>query len=122
MKYERETNVILYDLGIMKPYMGYRYIIYAMQILDKDEDCITYVTKSLYVEIAHFFNTNIDCVERDIRRVIEKIWSYKDNKDMINKVFGYRHIYNKPTNAEFLWILYEYVKYNVDGVNKSRVM
>ena len=78
MKYERETNVILYDLGIMKPYMGYRYIIYAMQILDKDEDCINYVTKSLYVEIAHFFNTNIYCVERDMRRVIEKIWSCKD--------------------------------------------
>ena len=118
MKYERELYGILYDLGIIKPYMGCRYIIYSIQELDNDEDDIIYVTKSLYIDAARFFHTNIGCVERDIRRVIEKIWSCKDNKDLIKKVFGYRHIYNKPTNAQFLWMLYEYIKYNLNSAER----
>lgn len=112
MKYERGIYKILYDLGITKPYLGCKYLAQAMCLLNQDENCIMYVTKSLYIEIAFLFHTTPNCVERNIRTIADIIWSSEDNKDTINEVFGYRYISTKPTNTEFLWLLYEYIRYN----------
>lgn len=111
MKYEKEIYAILYNLGIIKPYIGCRYIACAMQVIDGYEKQTASLTKSLYIDVASLSNTSVYCVERDIRAIAEMIWALDDNKTIINDIFGCKYVYKRPTNKEFLWMLYEYVKY-----------
>ncbi len=106
---------ILHQLGIGKSYSGYNYIMYAMDLLFSDSDFLNCITKILYVEIASKYQTSSTCVERNIRKVIEIIWkNVSENEQMITCIFGVRHLKTKPTNKEFLELLYEYV--NSDNV------
>ena len=109
---ERFTiNSILHQLGIGKSYSGYKYILYAIQLIEQDESVLTGITKILYIDIAREFRTSDTCVERNIRKVIEVIWKRsKTNHFLILKIFGSKFCTNKPSNREFLELLYNYIK------------
>ena len=105
------TKSILHQLGIGKSYSGYNYILYALELIEQDESVLTGITKVLYIDIAREFHTSDTCVERNIRKVIEVIWKHSEtNKSLIIKIFGNKFGVNKPSNKDFLELLYEYVK------------
>ena len=105
------TKSILHKLGIGKSYSGYNYILYAVELIAEDESVLSIITKSLYIDIAKEFHTSDTCVERNIRKVIEVIWKKsKTNKTLILKIFGSQYEVYKPSNKEFLELLYEYIK------------
>ena len=105
------TKSILHQLGIGKSYSGYNYILYALELIEQDESVLTGITKVLYIDIAREFHTSDTCVERNIRKVIEVIWKHSEtNKSLIIKIFGNKSGVNKPSNKDFLELLYEYVK------------
>lgn len=113
------TKYILHELGIGKSYSGYDYILYGIDLILCDEDLLHCVTKVLYIDIAKEYNTNSSCVERNIRKAIEVIWKHtQENRELIVKIFGKRYLSLKPSNKEFLELLYEYVKqsYCVDNI------
>ena len=111
MENKISTRNVLHQLGIGKSYSGYDYILYAVNLIAKDENVLTGITKVLYIDIAKAFHTSDTCVERNIRKVIEVIWSQsKRNHSAILKIFGERFETTKPTNKEFLELLYEYIK------------
>jgi len=118
------TKSVLRQLGIGKSYSGYDYILYAIELIEQDESILTGITKILYIDIAREFHTSDTCVERNIRKVIEVIWKYSEtNNLLILKIFGSQFETNKPSNKEFLELLYEYVKshnllYNLLYVDK----
>ena len=102
---------ILHQLGIGKSYSGYDYILYAIELIEQNESVLTSITKILYIDIARKFHTSDTCVERNIRKVIEVIWKKsKTNKTLILKIFGSQYEVYKPSNKEFLELLYEYIK------------
>lgn len=102
---------ILHQLGIGKSYSGYDYILYAIELIAQDESVLTGITKILYLDIAREFYTSDTCVERNIRKVIEVIWKKSQtNKTLILKIFGRKFKKTKPSNKEFLELLYEYIK------------
>lgn len=105
------TKSVLHQLGIGKSYSGYDYILYAIELIGQDEGVLTGITKTLYIDIAKQYHTSDTCVERNIRKVIEIIWKRSEaNHLLIIKIFGSKFSVNKPSNKEFLELLYEYIK------------
>lgn len=102
---------LLHQLGICKNYSGFDYIIFAIKRIDYDKDYLCYITKSLYVDIAKEFATSYGCIEKNIRTVINKIWEDPNsNKEMTKQIFGEYYLYRKPSNREFLELLYDYAR------------
>ena len=111
MEYRLISRSVLHQLGIGKTYSGYDYILRSIELIMLNEDVLTNVTKILYIDIAKEFHTSQTCVERNIRKVIEVIWNHADkNSELIRKIFGKKHLEHKPSNKEFLELLYEYTK------------
>lgn len=126
MEYQVTVKGVLHHLGIGKSYSGYHYILYGMELIEKDEEALMNITKFLYIDIAKEFKTSHTCVERNIRKVIEVIWEHSDkNRKLILKIFGKQHLLQKPSNKAFLELLYEYIKANSlfeDLLNNSDMM
>lgn len=111
MEYRLITKSILHQLGIGKTYSGYDYILRSIELIMVNEDVLTNVTKILYIDVAKEYHTSQTCVERNIRKVIEVIWNHaNENSERIQRIFGEKHLEHKPSNKEFLELLYEYIK------------
>lgn len=103
---------ILNLLGANRVSLGYNYIIYGMEIILQDNKKSLASMKSLYVDIAKYYNTSLNCVEKNIRHIIKTIW-IPDNNKTITSIFGKTSEDKKPTNKEFFLYLYDYLsKYN----------
>lgn len=112
MKHKVTTKNILHQLGVSKRYIGYDYIIYGIELISEDESLMGDITKVLYIDIAKEYNTTYFCVERNIRYVIEKIWSNigDDNLVLLSSIFCDRYTNEKPSTKVFFELLYDYVK------------
>lgn len=111
MDYILTAKNVLHQLGIGKTYSGYDYILHGLNLILHDENLLNCVTKTLYIDISKEYHTSSTCVERNIRKVIEVIWKNdKENERSIVRIFGTRYLSTKPSNKEFLELLYEYVK------------
>jgi two-component system response regulator (stage 0 sporulation protein A) len=111
MEYKLITKSVLHQLGIGKNYSGYDYILRSIELIMHNEDVLTNVTKILYIDVAKEYHTSQTCVERNIRKVIEVIWKHSDENSLqIERIFGKKHLCRKPSNKEFLELLYEYIK------------
>lgn len=115
MKYKAYTVAILQKLGIQKMYKGCEYIISSISYMDKNEKFFAPVTKVLYVEIAKQYNTSSLCVEKNMRSVIKNIWARPENSELITKIFGPYNLSKRPSNMEFLVLLYNYLKFESSG-------
>lgn len=111
MEYKLITKSVLHQLGIGKSYSGYDYILDSIDLIMHNEDTLNNVTKVLYIDVAKEHHTSQTCVERNIRKVIEVIWNHaEENSALITKIFGNKFLLHKPSNKEFLELLYEYIK------------
>jgi len=115
MLYEDTTKSVLHQLGIGKSYKGYDYILCGIRLISQDESLLHCITKVLYIDIAKEHHTSGTCVEKNMRTIIEVIWrNTQENQQLILNIFGTRYASTKPSNKEFLELLYEYVKsYNI---------
>ena len=104
------TTQVLHRLGTYSNFQGFSYIVYAMGLIRKDKDYLCYVTKSLYIDIAKEFATTPICVEKNIRTIVNKIWEKTEtNRNYIVEIFGELYLKEKPSNTEFLELLYDYI-------------
>jgi len=111
MKHNVIIMKILSELGIRKKYKGIKYILTCIDYIERHENTFMPVTKILYVDVAKLHASSGDNVEQGIRRIIERIWDCKENSSLIYKIFHITYEDTRPTNTEFLWALYEYVKW-----------
>lgn len=107
MIYEKEACKLLWRLGVNNSYKGFRYTAYGAACAIHDPDVLTYLSKGLYIEIAHRYRTTVSCVERNIRTVIETIWEHGD-RNLLNQVFGFE-LEQRPRNAAFIDAIAHYV-------------
>ncbi|MBO4853897.1 MAG: sporulation transcription factor Spo0A [Oscillospiraceae bacterium] len=100
---ERQVTAIIHEIGVPAHIKGYQYLREAILIAVADMDVINAVTKVLYPEVAHRFDTTASRVERAIRHAIEVAWDRGD-LDTLQKYFGYtvNSAKGKPTNSEFI--------------------
>ncbi|MEG0826106.1 MAG: sporulation transcription factor Spo0A [Bacilli bacterium] len=94
---------ILHELGIPSHIKGYEYIRNAVGIIYQRPEMIGGITKELYPELAHKYDTTVSRVERAIRHAIEVSWN-RGNWDLMEDIFGHSVDIDKakPTNSEFV--------------------
>ena len=96
------TNLI-HEVGVPAHIKGYQYLREAIIMVVNDIDVINQITKSLYPQIAHKYNTTPSRVERAIRHAIEVAWG-RGQQEAVENIFGYTisAAKGKPTNSEFI--------------------
>lgn len=71
----RDIQKLVRSLGIGGNYQGYRYLLYALSLCLQNEDYLLSVSKLLYLEIAHTYQTSASSVERNLRTVVSVCWN-----------------------------------------------
>lgn len=107
MCYERQIKHTLRMMGIIKPSKGYLAMIPAVKLAMEEPSRLSYITKEIYVNVAHAQKTSPLCVERNIRTLIDLIWGREDH-EYLNKIFEIT-LEEKPTNKEFITALVNYL-------------
>ena len=104
----RDIQKLVRSLGIGGNYQGYRYLLYALSLCLQNEDYLLSVSKLLYPEIAHTYQTSASSVERNLRTVVSVCWE-RGNHPLLESI-SLCPLSSKPTIGEFLDILTEYLK------------
>ena len=102
---------LLLNIGFPQHVYGYKYIIYALELIDEKPDILHHITKELYPEIAKRFDSTPARVERGIRTALQITWHY-GNTPLLHTIFGHTIRPNKniPTNTQFLAGLYFFLQ------------
>lgn len=106
MNYERETASLLRRLGANNSYVGFCYIVYGITRAIQDPGLLTYISKGLNVEVAVRYDTSINCVERNIRTIINTIWMHGD-RALLEEVFGCK-MEKKRRSGDFITAVGKY--------------
>ena len=96
------VSEILHNLGIPSHIRGYKYIRDGITMMYNNET-ISLITKEIYPQIAHKYETTPSRVERAIRHAIEVSW-VRGDIGLMEELFGFSISCDKskPTNSEFL--------------------
>lgn len=105
-QHERQIQKLLRQLGINSSYLGFHYLSHGIQLVINDPLLLLHMCKGLYIDIASHFNTNIGCVERDIRTVKIRMIKYGD-EELIDEIFGNKKV--NLSNSEFIDLLCQYI-------------
>ena len=97
---ERRVRRELAKLGIPKKYLGEKYLVMALEMLEEEPTKLCCVSKMLYIDIASRFKTTPAAVERNIRTLATVVWE-KAERDQLWKLAG-RVLKRKQTNTEFI--------------------
>ena len=117
MKYENVISAVLRYLGVGQSYQGYEYVVDGIRLVLEDSDRLKYITKSLYPDIAKKYHTSWNCVERNIRTVIDVIWR-QDNEKYLLEIWGDR-AEEKPKNVQFFELMSSYIREISDSLTYS---
>ena len=101
-----EIKDLFETLGVTRRYIGYYFLLDAVEIVNRDETTLLKVGEYIYEPIAKKYNCNTATVERNIRTVILHIW--KNNKGQVEKIMGAKFA-TVPTVSEFIDNLAYYI-------------
>lgn len=116
-KIEKDTNYLLYRLGLTANYKGYFYVSCAIALCIEKEERLLLVTKWLYPEVAKRYGTNWKAVERSIRTASYIMW--RENRALLEELAG-RRLEGQPRTAQLLSILAAVVKREGPGAERSQ--
>jgi two-component system response regulator (stage 0 sporulation protein A) len=105
---DTKTEQLLRHLGIRKNYRGYYYTLDSLMVVKDDPVVLTSITKTLYPVIAKRYGRTAAAIEHGIRTVINLAWE-EGNRDLLQKLSGCQ-LLHRPSNAEFLAILADYMR------------
>lgn len=111
---EALVTEFIHELGVPAHIKGYQYIRTAIMMVVENMDMLNYITKQLYPDIAHAYNTTASRVERAIRHSIEVAWT-RGKPETMNEIFGYTiHTgKGKPTNSEFIAMVADRIRLQI---------
>lgn len=114
---EKKISECLRSVGISANLLGFEYIKSAVMIISGQDEPSRRITrrnivKKLYPQIADIHNSTPSRVERGIRHAIEKMYLLGD-VDSFDKILGFPSLEKgKLTNSEFIFALFEYLRYD----------
>ena len=97
--------MLLESFGLGNRYIGFHYIVMAIELIMEDEARLQAVNKEIYAVIADAYHCKYTSVERSIRVAIGRAWTI--NEQAMKEMAPYP-LLSKPTNAEFLELLSQY--------------
>lgn len=92
----------LWTLGVTANYTGFFHASYAIFLAAKQPDYLLLVTKWLYPDVAKRYQTTAKAVERNIRTVIDIIWTHHPE---CLKQISRQNLERKPTASQFISML-----------------
>lgn len=106
-----EIGELLEQLGLSRKEKGFERLSYAIAVTAKEFERAGSVTKLLYPDLAKYFQTTPEKIERSLRHLIEKSWE-KGEKTRFEELFGYHrdNSENRPTNSEYIAILADWIR------------
>ncbi|MET1174378.1 sporulation initiation factor Spo0A C-terminal domain-containing protein [Paenibacillus amylolyticus] len=119
--FESELRNILHELGIAKHLKGYRYIVEALQEMNRDPKTTKNFTNVLYPLIAEQFKTTPSCVERTIRHAIETSWSNMNRVTTEKYQLYFSNVGKRPSNREFIVAIFDHISFEVGRLEQTSV-
>lgn len=120
MNYRDYTLDTLQKLGLHRIFRGCEYIACGIEYLYSMDKWKTPESNIIYYFIADNFFLEPEAVENSIRNVLLRIWSSKENPILMQTIFGSYNLDQKPCNLEFLILLYNYVRQNLEETETLR--
>ena len=116
---EQYVTSVIHEIGVPAHIKGYQYLRDAIILCVNDMELLNSITKILYPEIAKKYETTPSRVERALRHAIEVAWS-RGKMDTIYSLFGYtiNHGKGKPTNSEFIALIADKIRLELDMIQK----
>lgn len=101
--YQRSISLELSRMGFPPKRVGTAYCEEAILTVAMSDKRDVMITKEIYPRIALNHQTNAKNIERDIRLVIEKVWTEQDIR-ILHELYPYEwnSRAGRPTNAEFI--------------------
>lgn len=101
--YQRSISLELSQMGFPPKRVGTAYCEEAILTVAMSDKRDVMITKEIYPRIALNHQTNAKNIERDIRLVIEKVWTEQDIR-ILHELYPYEwnSRAGRPTNAEFI--------------------
>ena len=97
--YIYQIDKILFYIGAPTKRVGYKYSLFMIDAVAKDESNLKLLTKNLYPKTARRFNTTPASVESALRRLSFECW--KNNNIYFRQLFGDNRK-KPPSNRLFL--------------------
>ena len=90
---------LLKNLGAMPTYIGYHYLLRAIQIVRDEPLALSAVKKEIYYVIADDFAVDAYTIESNIRVVLKRMW--KHEQERMRELSDFRWE-KRPSVSEFL--------------------
>ena len=100
--YTPET--LLLSLGIRTSYKGYAFLVTVLEQALEDESRLLSYTTRIFPFVADKYNTNVNCVERNLRTVIKVCWNSPARKKL--KALCPYPLEGQPSVGEFIDLLF----------------
>lgn len=109
---ERMTRACLNSLSVPEHLLGFTYLLRGVQLLFQNPTWKrTSMMYEIYPWLASYYGTTTVMADRAIRHAVEVSWN-KCDPSVVSDYLGYDRNDKKgiPTNAEFLYMLYERIR------------
>ena len=105
-----DIRLLLLEIGIPANFLGFTYIVYAVQLALDNPEYSYRMSKQLYIEVAQHFHTTRPSIERCMRHAIATGMEH-GSTDLIQQIFKNSINPNKgvPTNSQFITSLCLYI-------------
>lgn len=100
-------KTLSFTLGIRNSYKGYYYLVDSLSLIIEDENRLLSIGTELFPVIASKYHTDVRCIERNIRTVINACWK-SSACEKLRSICPYP-LETRPTVGEFLDILFWYL-------------
>lgn len=103
---ELEKNVsldaerLLRLLGVSGKLSGFHFAVYMLEQVQEKPEYVLLITKRLYSQTAQYFHTTTNCVERNLRTLVQACWRQPDHS-LLERIAGHP-LSQPPTNAQFI--------------------
>ena len=104
---------LLRSLGASGKYIGFRYVLYMIELVMDDRDNTYQMMKTMYPMTAEKFSVTPETVERATRTLIQSCWDRADHS-AFNTIAG-AELERRPTNKQFIDMMAAYLR----EVNRS---
>ena len=101
---ELEKNVsldaerLLRLLGVSGKLSGFHFAVYMLEQVQDKPEYVLLITKRLYSQTAQYFHTTTNCVERNLRTLVQACWRQPDHS-LLERIAGHP-LSQPPTNAQ----------------------
>ena len=103
-----DAERLLRLLGVSGKLSGFYFAVYMLERVQEKPEYVLLITKRLYRQTAQNFNTTTNCVERNLRTLVQACWIQPDHS-MLDQIAGCP-LSQPPTNTQLLDMLASYLR------------